>query len=93
MSHKGDGKGHSATGRAGGRRKVKGAGTGIGSWKSSLILISSSQSVALKHKGWDFGCCWGKLRSRRLSTAPFLCGVENHGKITNQSSDTNKKSG
>ena len=92
VSSQGEGKGQSATGRAGGRRRVKGAGTWGWELEEQLTFISNSQYVAPKCKGWHFGYCWGKL-SPRLSTTPFLCIAENHGKITNQSSDSNKKSG
>lgn len=79
VSPKGEGKGQSATGRAGGRRRVKGARNWGWELEEQLNLISNRQHVDPKHKGWHFRYCWGKL-SPRLPTAPFLCIVENHGK-------------
>lgn len=92
VSSGGEGKGQSAAGRVGGRQRVKGAGPWGWELEEQLNFISNSQYVPPKHKGWHFVYCWEKL-SPGLSTTPFLCIVENHGKITNQSSDSNKKTG
>lgn len=91
-SSEGEGKGQSAAGRVGGRQRVKGAGPWGWKLEEQLNFISNSQYVPPKHKGWHFVYCWEKL-SPGLSTTPFLCIVENRGKITNQSSDSNKKTG
>lgn len=69
----------------------EGAGTWGWELEEQLHFLSNSQYVAPRHKGWHFRYCWGKV-SPRLPPAP-LCIAENHGKITNQSSDSNKKSG
>ena len=50
MSPEGKGKGQSATGRAGGRQRVKGAGTWGWELEEQLNLVSDSQYVAPKRK-------------------------------------------
>lgn len=70
VSPKGEGKGQSATGRTGGRWRVKGAGTWGWELEEQLNFVSKSQYAAPKCKGWHFGYCWGKL-SPRLSATPF----------------------